>query len=180
MRVKHPKNVQKSPFPVLQPLLVSSAPSLSIPLPIPGPKPRISIRRCHLEQRELIHPHESIALITWRGWNLKSVPKCSALHTHLCFAPRCNTQFSASKRCQFLCRYFTLSLRSAPGYKGGRESSVSKGYLSLWGHWECVFLSAICKQGETKEMRKAHQSLSHTRSTTKSTFIFNLVLSHKN
>lgn len=136
-----------------------------------------------LEPRELICPRESISLITWWGWNLKSVPKRSALRTHLCFALGCSTQFSESRDASFCAgiSHYHLDLPRAIKEEGilrFKRIFKSMGPLGM-----CFFFFPKCYLQATRNKRAeedSNQPLSHTRSTTKSTFIFNLVLSHKN
>lgn len=133
-----------------------------------------------LERRELICPHESIALITWWGWNLKSVPKRSALRTHLCFALRCSTQFSESKDASFCAgiSHYHLDLPQAKKEEGIlRFKRIFKSVGPLGMCFPKCYLQATRNKRAEKD---SNRSLSHTRSATKSTFIFNLVLSHEN
>lgn len=200
MRVKSSEMCRRAPFPLSRPRGQAQEP------PCPSLHPSLVLNpelspQCWgdvlLEPRELICPHESIALITWWGWNLKSVPKCSALRTHLCFALGCNTQFSESRDASFcagISHYHLDSPRAIKeeGILRFKRIFKSMGPLGMWFFVGflvflgcflfCFFFFKCYLQAKRNKRAKedSNQPLSHTRSTTKSTFIFNLVLSHKN
>lgn len=111
-----------------------------------------------------------------------SDPCQSALHcgTHLCFALRCRTQFSESKDASF-CAGISHYHLDPPGAKKEEGILRFKRIFKSMGPLGMCFPECYLQATKNKRAEEdSSQSLSHRRNITKSTFIFNLVLSHKN